>query len=200
MSTPGGTTQTADVTIQAGDLIVVKATGKSWGTVSLPTGVSGATWTNHGAWGSNINGRAVVLSGSGGAAGTHTLSFTISSTESSGFGFTWEVWRNHAGVGAVTGVNSGSSSNSQISITTTAAGSGISWALSDSEDPSNGTSPQTPIAVGATTTELDFPTNGTTAQLHAAHTGVGAAGSKTIGRVAGMAQGHAYAVLEILAA
>lgn len=201
MSNAGETTQTASITIQSGDLIIVKASGKSWGTVNLPTGVSGATWTNRGAWGSSVNGRAVVLSGSGGSAGTHTLSFTITATESSTFGFTWEVWRNHSGTGAVTGINSGNSANSQISITTTADNSGISWALSDSEDPSNGTSPQTPLSVGDTTTkELDFPTDGTTAQLHVAHVGVGTAGAKTIGRSTNMAQGHAYAAIEILSA
>ena len=98
-------------------------------------------------------------------------------------------------------INAGGSAGSQISITTTADNSGISWALSDSEDPSNGTSPQTPLSVGDTTTkELDFPTNGTTAQLHVVHAWVGTAGAKTIGRSTNMAQGHAYAAIEILSA
>lgn len=189
----------SSVTVEDGDLLVLCITGKQWIGVA-PSTVPGATWNIHATYGSNVNGRAIIASAEMTIAGTHALSLATTGETSTAWGYSWSIWRNHGGIGTTNGFNVGNAIQPTLNITTTANNSAIVWCLSDSENPSGGASPQLPIVLGLTTTLLDYPTDGITAQIHAAHETIGEAGLKNVGRISPMADGHAYAAIEILPA
>ncbi len=185
----------ASITVQAGDRLVVKASGStSNGALSVSDSAS-LTWSTTSDTTSGYN--PVYLSTSSAVAASGTLTVTVTrASGSSYFGAEIEVWRASDGFG--TPVNGrGSSSAPSLAITTTAANSAISYLNSDNNSSSvSGRAWRT--INSASPTEQQASTPGSTFFV-GTWTDAGAAGSKTAGLTTPSSQKWAALAVEVLA-
>lgn len=192
------TAPTVNVSALAGDFLVAAA-GSSNGdtTLAAPTGVTGLTWTlraNTTTSGSS-NSHQYIWTAPVSAPVSGTLTFTATA----GAGTCWasvQQWRGVSGVGAtispavISGVPS-------ASITTTAANSGLSIAITDFWAVS---AAHTWITSAGTFTEAYYLQAGSALTAYSgAVTGTGTAGAKTVGVSAPSGQVASLVAVELLA-
>jgi hypothetical protein len=188
-------TQTASVTVQAGDLIVVAAgTGNSNVVVNTPTG-GGLTFTvQQSVVSVTQQANAYLWTATSPTAQTFTL--TMSGNDI----YAWfaEVWRNHGGIGA--SAKKTAATTTSVSLTTQGANSALVFADADYYG-INGSTRTYLTSVGSFAEKAyQFAGDGV-ATFYAGHyADSGAVGSKTAGMSAPSGQHPSLFVLEVLAA
>jgi hypothetical protein len=190
----------SSLSVQAGDLIVVRASNENAAeTFNTPTS-TGLTFTagpNVGSTGST--GRAAVWTAPIASTGTISVALTVGGSTSNWWGFTVSVYRNHGGVGNSGSVNQTAGTGApSIAITTSAANSAIDWTTADF-NAIDGTS-RTYLSVnGSPSTEDNyFRDNVHYATYHAYVPDAGTAGAKTVGLSAPTGQKYSGVAIEIL--
>lgn len=194
-ATIGSSTKTASVTVQAGDLIVVKAgTNNSGARISSVSG-GGLTYTlQQSIVGVTQQSCAYVWTAVSPSSQTFTLTVTPSSAF---FTFAAEVWRNHNGIGS-SGKKTATSTTS-LSLTTQGANSAIT-VLNADWNAVNG-STRTYLTSAGAFTENGYQTDPSWLTFYSGyHADAGAVGSKTVGMSAPSGQRPSLIVLEVLAA
>lgn len=186
------------ISVQAGDLIVVRAGNENGSeTFGTPT-ATGWTFTagpNTGI--ANTTGRAALWTATAPSTGTVTIQMTTGGTTSNWWGFVVSVWRNHGGVG-----NTGSANNQSgaptMSITMSGANSGIDWITTDF-NAVDGTSRTYRSVNGAATEDNYFRDSAHYTVYYAYHPDASTTGAKSVGESAPSGQKYGGAAVEILA-
>lgn len=196
-TTPNWTATTAQttgsVTIQTGDLLVVKTGGFNGpSTPTIANSGAALTWTLQESLVTAASAMAKIWTAT--ADSNRSLTVTLTPQTADDFGGVIEVWRNHNGIGAAE--SRYDTSGIDIAITTTSANSAISMIIAD-RNCINGAS-RSYLTVNVAATEEAYSYNGTDATDYAAYwSDVGAAGAKTVGQSWHGAQSSAIAVIEI---
>lgn len=190
------TPKTLNVSVNAGDLLVVTAAAED-GQATLTLTATGLTWTKQ----QEVDVASYTVVQVWTATAGATQSYTLSLAESDGiftgnFGMTATVWRDHGGVGASSKTNVSSGAPS-LGITTTSDNSAIVVANAD-WNALDGAS-RTWRTANVAATETMYGRDSTTYGRYAAyHTDAGTAGAKTVGLSAPSGQKYSIVALEVL--
>lgn len=198
-STIGKATQTASVTVAAGDLVIVKAgTNDASANLNPPTG-GGLTYAlQQAVTGVTQQSNAYIWTAISSVAQTFTLTLSPASTA---INFTWsvEVWRNHGGVG--TSAKKTATATTSLSVTPQGANSALS-VLNVDRNAVDGTTRTFLTSAGAFTQDAYQRLTGTNALgfYSGYHADAGVVGAKTVGMSAPTGQRPSLLVVEVLAA
>jgi hypothetical protein len=192
--TGSGASKTVDVTVAAGDVLVVLAVAEdSAHTLGTPTG-GGLTYTLR--QNSNVANNCNVYAWTASASGGQT--FTMSITKGSGtasWGYNVLQWSSNDGVGASSKTNG--SGGPSLGLTTTADNSAIAVAVGD-WNATDGTTRTWRSVNGSAATEQTYFRNSSAYTVYAGyHADAGATGAKTVGLSAPTGQTYSIVAVEI---
>jgi hypothetical protein len=197
-----GTSKSADIVVQAGDLILVGAAAEgnhNFGTVPTNDGAA-LTWTQK--EDGEAGGSEAWLTVWGAVVDTsRTITVTVAGSATLRWGFHYQVWRDHNGTGAAVGSTAGdTTANYSETFSTTEDNSPISCWQTD-WNAVDGTRTYLTSGVGAATETLgNTPGDISDAMAFRAwwHADAGAAGSKTVGTSAPSGQRTLTVAVEVL--
>jgi hypothetical protein len=199
VTTPNWTSTTAQTTasisIQTGDLLVVKTGGFNGPTnPTIANSGTALTWTLQESLVTASSSMAKIWTAT--ADSNRSLTVTLTPQTAHHFGGVLEVWRGHNGVGAAE--SRYDTSGIDIPITTTGSASALSMIIAD-RNHINGAS-RSYLTVNVAATEEAYSYDSTDTTFYSAYwSNSGAAGAKTVGQPWFGAQNAAIAVIEILA-
>jgi hypothetical protein len=193
------TPKTVSVTVQTGDLLIVKslAAGTNGGAVNTaPTGGS-LTYTQLATLGFDLNdARAIAWSASATSSTTFSVSAVQPASSSVPWGLEVWVWRDHTGVGAV-GAPAVNSTSNLATFTTTGDNSAITVGSAD-WNAVDGTTRTRRTVNGSTGTEDLYGRDAAAYSWYGSrYADAGAAGSKSVGYSAPTGQASAIIAVEV---